>query len=57
MGEGAAWIMREAAFDDVWQFLKPREVSDHWNALEPLLGRKKDFWRYIIDVWYELGKL
>jgi hypothetical protein len=53
----AAWILREAAFPDVWQFLTPREVSDHLTELEPFLGRRKDFWKYIIRTWHELGKL
>lgn len=53
----AAWIMREAAFGDVWQFLDPKEVRDHFSELEPLLGRKRSFWRYILAVWHELGRI
>ncbi len=53
----AAWIMREAAFEDVWQFLSPREVSAHLDEIEPFLGRRRDFWKYIIREWHELGKL
>ncbi|MFA7173960.1 MAG: hypothetical protein WC340_11205 [Kiritimatiellia bacterium] len=51
-----AWIMREAAFADVWQFLDPRKVRDNFSELEPLLGRRKAFWQYIIGKWHELGK-
>lgn len=53
----AAWIMREAAFRDVWQFLKPREVWDRISEIEPLLGRKKMFWKYILGAWHELGRI
>lgn len=53
----AAWILREAAFRDVWQFLNPEEVRDNLPDLEPLLGRKKAFWTYMINIWHELGKL
>lgn len=53
----AAWVMREAAFPDVWQFLTPREVDQNLHRLEPFLGRRRDFWKYIIGQWHELGKL
>lgn len=53
----AAWIMREAVFDDVWKFLQPRWVRDHFDELAPLLGRKREFWKYILGMWHELGKL
>ena len=51
-----SWIMREAAFADVWQFLDPCKVRDNFAELEPLLGRKKVFWQYIMGKWNELGK-
>ena len=53
----ASWIMREAAFRDVWNYLSPQEVHRHFQVLEPRLGRQRNFWRYIIGVWRELGKL
>jgi hypothetical protein len=52
----AAWILREAAFEDVWQFLNPRAVADLLPVINSQLGRKKDFWNYIIRTWHELGK-
>ena len=52
-----SWIMREAAFADVWQFLNAKDVRDHLAELEPFLGRKKDFWKYIIGAWHELGRI
>lgn len=52
-----AWIMREAAFDDVWEFITPKEVWSNFNQIEPFLGRKKRFWKYILGMWNELGKI
>lgn len=53
----AAWIMREAAFADVWEFLHPRQVWERFSEIEPWLGRRRDFWRYIFGVWHELGTI
>jgi hypothetical protein len=53
----AAWVLREAAFADVWQFLTPRQVWERLGDLEPLLGRKREFWKYILGTWRELGKV
>lgn len=52
-----AWIMREARFDDVWKFLKPQDVREHFEELYPFLGRSKEFWKYTMDTWHELGKV
>jgi hypothetical protein len=53
--QSAAWIMREAAFADVWQFLRPSEVWQRFGELEPFLGRRRKFWQYILKAWHELG--
>ena len=55
--ETAAWIMREAAFRDVWSFLSPAEVNRYLEELAPRLGKHQGFWRYIIGAWRELGKI
>jgi hypothetical protein len=52
-----AWIMREARFPDVWKFMTPKDVSEHFTELYPLLGRRKEFWKYTMDTWHELGKI
>jgi len=52
-----AWIMREAAFNDVWYFLSPYDVFRELSSIEKFLGRKKNFWRYILEKWHELGKI
>jgi hypothetical protein len=53
----AAWILREASVADVWQFLSPREVWTQLDALAPLLGRRREFWRYLLNTWHELGRV
>jgi hypothetical protein len=52
-----AWIMREAAFKDVWLFLTPAEVRDALPRVSPMLGRWRAFWPYLIGRWHELGKV
>ena len=52
-----AWIMREAAFKDVWQFLTPKEVWNMFSELKQFLGRKKGFWEFTMEKWHELGKI
>ena len=53
----ASWILREAAVADVWQFLTPQEVNAHLDELEPFLHRRREFWRYLIGTWHELGRV
>ncbi|MGD2091932.1 MAG: hypothetical protein PVH61_37515 [Candidatus Aminicenantes bacterium] len=52
-----AWILREAAFKDVWRFLTPKEVANCLPRIQYSLGRWKDFWNYITKTWHELGKI
>jgi len=52
-----AWILREAAFKDVWSYLTPKEVFNILPRIQHLLGRWKDFWNYITGTWHELGKI
>ena len=55
--ELAAWIMREARVDEVWEFLRPQEIADRFDELSPRLGRRRDLWDYLIDTWRELGRI
>jgi hypothetical protein len=48
-------IMREARDTDVWVFTTPKEVVELWPKLEPFLGRRRDFWNFILSGWRELG--
>ena len=53
----ASWILREARLEEVWLFLRPEEIKEHWEKLEPRLGRRRDLWAYLLRTWRELGKL
>ena len=53
----ASWILREAAYADVWSFLAPSEISEHMAELSPFLGRRRDFWEYLVGAWHELERL
>ena len=46
-----AKILREARDRDVWLFTTPEEVCRQWNDLAPLLGRRREFWRFLLDAW------
>jgi len=49
--EWTARILREARFDDVWRFLEVSDVVARWPALERRLGRRRAFWRWILERW------
>lgn len=55
--ELAAWILREARVSEVWEFLRPGEIAEHFGSLAPRLGRRRDFWTYLIMTWRELGRI
>jgi hypothetical protein len=48
-------ILREAREPDVWRFTTPAEVMREWARLEPQLGRRREFWRFLLAKWRELG--
>jgi hypothetical protein len=50
-------ILREARDTDVWLFTTVQEVDQRWDQLERHLGRRRDFWRFLLDGWRELGLL
>jgi hypothetical protein len=50
-------ILREARDTDVWRFTTPEEVERHWSELSPHLGRRRAFWRWLLDGWRKDGVL
>lgn len=50
-------ILREAREPDVWLFTTPDEVRRDWEVLERHLGRRRDFWAFLLRQWRELGLL
>jgi hypothetical protein len=52
-----SWILREAAFRDVWKYVTPQEIWSQFPQLKQFLGRRRDFWGFILGKWHELGKI
>jgi len=50
-------LLREARPDEAWAFVSPHTVSREWDQLSPGLGRRRAFWRWLLDLWRELGYL
>jgi len=53
----AAWLMREARVEQVWQFLTLRQVADNFPQLRPMLGRRRPVWEHLLRSAHELGRL
>ncbi|MCA1622916.1 MAG: hypothetical protein LC768_02120 [Acidobacteria bacterium] len=52
-----AKILREARDTDVWKFTTPEEVWRRWRELEPQLGRRREFWKFLFEFWEKEGLL
>jgi hypothetical protein len=50
-------ILREAREPDIWMFTTAEEVNSRWDQIERHLGRRRDFWRFLLDRWREQGLL
>lgn len=50
-----AKILREARDTDVWKFTTPEEVWRRWREIEPHLGRRREFWRFLFEFWEKEG--
>ena len=53
----AAWLMREARVDQVWQFLNLRQIAEMFPQLQPLLGKRRPLWEYLLRTAHELGRI
>ncbi|MBA3785480.1 MAG: hypothetical protein H0X15_08080 [Acidobacteria bacterium] len=52
-----AKTLREARDTDVWKFTTPREVWNRWNEIAPMLGRRREFWKFLFEAWEKEGLL
>ena len=48
-------ILREARDTDVWQFTTPQDVWLNWDKLSPHLGRRREFWEFLLNSWEKEG--
>jgi hypothetical protein len=52
-----AKILREARDTEVWCFTTLEELGRHWDELAPRLGRRRDFWEFLLGEWRRDGLL
>ena len=48
-------LMREARDEDVWQFTTVAEVRALLPKIDRYLGRRRAFWRYLLEAWRRHG--
>ena len=48
-------LMREARDEDVWLFTTVAEVRALMPKIDRYLGRRRAFWRYLLEVWQRHG--
>lgn len=48
-------LMREARDEDVWRFTTVDEVRDLFGKIDRHLGRRREFWRYLLAAWQHHG--
>jgi hypothetical protein len=53
----AAWLMREAKVEQVWQYLNLKIIADNFPLLRPLLGRRQAVWDHLLQAAHELGRI
>ena len=53
----AAWVMREARTEEVWDFLSLQEIGERFAELKPHLGRRLPVWESLLKAAHELGRI
>jgi hypothetical protein len=48
-------LLREARDTDVWFFTTVKDVRAHWPTIERHLGRRREFWGFVLQGWARLG--
>jgi hypothetical protein len=50
-----AKLLREARDTDVWKFTSPEEVWRRLPEVSGQLGRRRQFWQFILERWHQEG--
>ena len=53
----AAWLMREARVEQVWQFVTLQQVADAFPQISPMLGKRRPVWEHLLRAAHELGRI
>lgn len=48
-----AHVMREARYEDVWQFLSQGAIREDYPHIRRHLGRARPFWDFLVGGWQE----
>jgi hypothetical protein len=52
-----ACVMREARYDDVWNYLTLDDVVANWECIRRHLGRRRALWEFLLRGWRQDGLL
>jgi len=52
-----AKVLREARDTDVWIFTTPTMVLRQWQEISIRLGRRRNFWEFLLRRWQQAGLL
>jgi hypothetical protein len=50
-------LLREARLREIWQFITPADVVTHWSQVQRHLGRRRQFWEFLLRTWRRHGLL
>ena len=50
-------ILREARDTEVWKFTTPQKVWQNWSEISKHLGRRREFWKFLVEFWDKEGLL
>ena len=50
-------LMRQAKPDDVFLFVRPRQIRELWPRLLRYLGRTREFWSWLFETWERQGRV
>jgi hypothetical protein len=50
-------LMRQAKPDDVFLFVRAREIRTLWPSVTRYLGRTREFWSWLFEVWEGQGRV
>ncbi len=48
-------LLREARFDEVWQYVTLTELLENWSRIQRHLGRMRGFWEFLLRGWRDDG--
>ncbi len=48
-------LLREARFEEVWQYVTLSELLENWPRIQRHLGRMRAFWEFLLQGWRDDG--